>query len=822
MKIILTLLFVCLASVASAQTIAVHGSESFTIPPGNHLIVPAGQIVDLPASAAYDAILVDGTLRVQRTVDTSVHFTELVIREGGYLDVGNALDPMPCGRSVALVINGVPIDLSLDPLQWGRGLLNVSGRITAQSACPRTSWSPLTSAVPAGVTQITVEDATNWQVGDDLEITDPKQPAANNSAMSQFRREVGLKVASVAGNIVGLNQPIQFARDPILDPGNGSLVLHARVLNLSRDIVILSGDPDGVRGHVAMTGTATWDLQDVEFRRLGRTEPRTLDASNQIGRYAFHDHMVHDASASVFTNNSLRGHPNSKWGVAIHHSNSTRVEGNVCVGFRGACFVSEDRPATHSDFAGNLAAFVDGISGQANCPGCEGYGFWFNGTENYIDGVEGWNNKQAGISLNNSNATPEALALSFDGNVSAGNANDGIENWEMNNRPGNGVPWTNIIVANNRRHGFRGERADAFYIQNLTCISQIAWNGSACLSSPQAYVRNFVIEGGRIAGFYEGVSTGGSFGLFRMSQVSLQNRTNLPLGAQVQEILLDRLTHEPFGANPPRYITWARNYAWDGTSSIPAYLNSHWESQSFGCTARIVDWQGTGQDYCLTRIQQLPDQIAWTARDANSSTYVPEAGLTAKQAYEKYGLGFEGAVLDQVVELDGLMDAYAGIAMPLGPARGVLTYPNLLAPANLRADGRIALRLQLTGSLEGATRQMLVTVDSDAPVVVTPPNDGEWLNFLTTRNAPGFHTAQIQRISTSGGAIGQAMTFRYFVGDAMPPPDPDPDPDPEPDPDPVWTTRLGVFQELIDHLGAILDRRFCPADGGACFPVIVP
>ena len=90
----------------------------------SRLIVPPGETVELDSISTYDYIEVSGTLRVSRLHDTTLTFTHLIVMPDGSLDVGTPADPVPCGVRVVFVVRNVPIDTTVDPYQWGNGLVN--------------------------------------------------------------------------------------------------------------------------------------------------------------------------------------------------------------------------------------------------------------------------------------------------------------------------------------------------------------------------------------------------------------------------------------------------------------------------------------------------------------------------------------------------------------------------------------------------------------------------------------------------------------------------------------------------------------------------
>src|SRR5215831_4130420 len=202
------------------------------------LIVPPGATVELDATSTFDYIEVAGTLRASRTHNTTLTFTHLIVLPGGVLDVGTQSDPIPCDVKVLFNIRSVPIDTTIDPYQWGNGLVNF-GRQT-RVGCAKTAFLPATGSLPAGAQTVTLASApSGWAVGDELLLPDTAEPTLNAqaSALVPARREPTITIAGMNGGTVVLSRPLTFAHNDQTDP-NGAVLLHPRVANLTRNIVI--------------------------------------------------------------------------------------------------------------------------------------------------------------------------------------------------------------------------------------------------------------------------------------------------------------------------------------------------------------------------------------------------------------------------------------------------------------------------------------------------------------------------------------------------------------------------------------------------------
>ena len=154
-------------------------------------------------------------------------------------------------------------------------------------------------------------------------------------------------------------------------------------------------------------------------------------------------------------------------------------------------------------FRRNLAAYIGGdpkyargFNGQnhvnANCPGCDGSGFWFRGVMNTFDRNEAWNNFR-GINLFNQQqvagrypSAPGAMPdtannnhlmqpIAMTGNVVAANVLAGYEYWAVRRFPNE-----NLISAYNKSFQVMGVQSDGIdhWYRNPHLICQV---GSARL-----------------------------------------------------------------------------------------------------------------------------------------------------------------------------------------------------------------------------------------------------------------------------------------------------------------------------------------------------
>jgi hypothetical protein len=761
------------------------------------LVVPAGKTYVLPAESTWDAIEVSGTLVVSRAHPTALQFTHMQILPGGVLDAGTADNPIL--HDVEFIIRDVPIDTSRDPYQWGNGLLNF-GTQTRVGRVVGKGFVELAADAQGGSTSLTLSEMpAGWDSGS-LLLPDMRSPVN-----TQVRRESPVSIAGATGTTVTLSKPLDFEHESIRDP-NGTVVLRPRVAHLSRSFVIRSENPAGTRGHTANIGpNASWDIRYNQFVGVGRTKGETLDntaedpahiGTNQIGKYADHDH--HTGSSLLVRQhigNTYDGLGGSKWAVVVHGSHDILVEENVCVDFQGGCFATEDGYEVRNVFRRNVAAYSTGNgadgpnAGHAiaeDNPGGEGSGFWFRGLANVIEDNEAWNNP-IGLNLFGQSqiggGTPVPSArggepdtpfdmentgvVSMRGNVTIGNRMTGFEAW--------GVPKFPIddhVSAHNgvRQYWAAASVRNQIWLRNPTLIGQ----GGECLATSLAYVETLRLEGGQIRGCHVGINGGLAAVTALVRGVTLQNSINI-VARTLAEVVYEDVTHVQLRDQPKRYIQYSdRSTYWQPGEPIPASPLG-WMIQR-GARQRILNWQGTGEDYHLLSSQQIGSAPAWPALDHQFQfPYVPEEGLTMLQAWQKYGMALGGDTVAEAeaVALEGLVNGFGrrGLDVDLGPPRAVLTMPNMLRPAAV-ANGTTKMYFLLTGDFANAGAVAVVSVDGGDPVRLGQPlsaSQPHSRQTLTGATSPGTHEVRTWREDRNGNMIpASQMVFHYFVEGGAP------------------------------------------------------
>src|SRR5581483_5643625 len=146
-------------------------------------------------------------------------------------------------------------------------------------------------------------------------------------------------IVAVEGTRLTLDQPLAMAH-------LGDRDYRGEAANLSRNVVVESADPDGVRGHTMYHKGSAGSLSYTEFRHLGK--------KGVLGKYALHFHLVRDTMrGSTVVGNSIWDSHN-RW-LTIHGTDYLVARDNVGYKSAGHGFFLEDGTEVYNVLDRNLA-----------------------------------------------------------------------------------------------------------------------------------------------------------------------------------------------------------------------------------------------------------------------------------------------------------------------------------------------------------------------------------------------------------------------------------------------------------------------------------
>ena len=183
------------------------------------------------------------------------------------------------------------------------------------------TWTELgDNAKPGDDKVVITESPTGWRIGDEIIVTASKRGGSgsyregarrSNSAQTETRR-----IKAIDGNTLTLDKPLEFEHY-----GTGEFT--SEVANLSRNVIVESADPAGVRGHTVYHRYSQGGISYARFAHLGK--------EGVLGRYAIHFHLVGDTMRGSSVQGVAIVDSHNRW-VTIHGTQYLVVRD--CVGFQ--------------------------------------------------------------------------------------------------------------------------------------------------------------------------------------------------------------------------------------------------------------------------------------------------------------------------------------------------------------------------------------------------------------------------------------------------------------------------------------------------------
>jgi G8 domain len=255
------------------------------------------------------------------------------------------------------------------------------GRMDFHGAPLNRTWLKLGANAKKGDTVVVLSDTvTGWKAGDSVLITatrgldttgGTRRPGANNRL--QVYTEVRT-IKQLDGLRVTLDKPLEADHC-------GSGDYRGALANLSRNVVVESAQPDGLRGHTMYHRGSAGAISYAEFRHLGKEDV--------LGRYSIHYHLCGSTMRGSYVIGASIWDSHNRW-VTIHGTNYLVVRD--CVGYQsvGHGFFLENGKEVYNVLDRNLAvqAFRAKPLPQQALPfdANDGAGFWWANSYNTFTG----------------------------------------------------------------------------------------------------------------------------------------------------------------------------------------------------------------------------------------------------------------------------------------------------------------------------------------------------------------------------------------------------------------------------------------------------
>lgn len=329
---------------------------------GARVYVKTGHVIvyDVKSDAALRAVYVAGTLSFAADRDTRMDVGVLKVEGGDEpteegFDCDAHIETLPAGAARPALLVGTsekPIDakhtalIRLVPFEGQDknscpAIVCCGGRMEFHGAPLGRTWVKLGATAKKTESRVVLSEAvTGWRVGDRVIITATRLGRDNGQGTDLLETEERtITVIDDDGKSLTFDEPLK--RDHL---GEGDF--RGEVANLSRNVIVESANPDGIRGHTMYHKGSAGSIRYAEFRHLGKKDV--------LGRYALHFHLVGNTMRGSSVIGASIHNSHNRW-LTIHGTNYLVVRD--CVGYRsiGHGYFLEDGTEINNILDRNLA-----------------------------------------------------------------------------------------------------------------------------------------------------------------------------------------------------------------------------------------------------------------------------------------------------------------------------------------------------------------------------------------------------------------------------------------------------------------------------------
>jgi hypothetical protein len=213
------------------------------------------------------------------------------------------------------------------------------GRMDFHGAPLSRAWVKLGASAKEGDAAVTLaEEVKGWKVGNRVIITGT-QTHGNRKTESTTEERI---ITAIEGTKLTFDKPLAMAH-----LGEGEY--RAEVANLSRNVIVESASPEGIRGHTMYHKGSAGSLSYTEFRHLGKKDV--------LGKYAIHFHLCRDTMRGSYIIGCSVWDSQNRW-ITIHGTDYLVVRDNVGYKSIGHGYFLEDGTETYNVLDRNLAVGV--------------------------------------------------------------------------------------------------------------------------------------------------------------------------------------------------------------------------------------------------------------------------------------------------------------------------------------------------------------------------------------------------------------------------------------------------------------------------------
>ena len=252
------------------------------------------------------------------------------------LEVGTPDSPIPAKHTARIRLHFLKgMDKDDAP-----ALVCCSARMELHGARLSRTWIKLGRDVAEGDSTVTLsEEVTGWNVGDEIIVTGSTRGRRNRTFRNpEGRTTEERRITKIDGTTLHLDKPLAHEHF-------GSGEFRSEVANLSRNVIIESADPEGIRGHTLYHAHSQGGISYARFAHLGK--------EGVLGRYAIHYHLVGDTMRGSQIRGAAIVDSHNRW-ITIHGTEYLIVRD--CVGYQsvGHGFFMEDGTEVYNVLDRNL------------------------------------------------------------------------------------------------------------------------------------------------------------------------------------------------------------------------------------------------------------------------------------------------------------------------------------------------------------------------------------------------------------------------------------------------------------------------------------
>ena len=324
------------------------------------------------------------------------------------LEIGTAEEPIPAGVAATIrLVHFEGMDAKALP-----AIVNCGGRWDVHGAPLNRTWVKLGATAKSGDSEVKLAEAVSgWRVGDRVIVTASKGKERSSTFRQSAKKHqtVSTEERLITG-ITGASLTLDKALE---NEHFGTGDYRSEVANLSRNVVIESAAPDGVRGHTMFHRGCAGGISYAEFRHLGK--------EGELGKYSIHFHLVRDTMRGSGVIGASIWDSHNRW-ITIHGTDHLLVRD--CVGYQsvGHGFFLEDGTEQYNILDRNLAvqAYRGKRLPQQVLPfdANDGAGFWWANGRNTLTRNVACENDEYGYRFEiakRSNFNPELNVRTPDG-----------------------------------------------------------------------------------------------------------------------------------------------------------------------------------------------------------------------------------------------------------------------------------------------------------------------------------------------------------------------------------------------------------------------